>query len=215
MRPLPALGALLLVACSSDPAPRTNVSADTARAAPETLPMRHRPINGVLSLDAGRLRRLGVGAQFRYVGGERFILGGSADAEQHLFVVADSARVVQRLYWIQLEEYLPSESGAYDYSADSVVMVDGFALSANYRTYMTPPDPGSDRARVVDYLSARGYTVPSGATRVRLVWLPESPARREVMIVYLESSPSASTEPRASFLARAAAALELGDSSPR
>ena len=176
--------------------------------------MRRRPTNGVLSLDAGTLRHLGVGAPFTYVGGTRFILGGSADAEQHLFVVADSARVVQRLYWIQLEEYLPSQSGSYDYSADSVVTVDGFTLAANFRTYGGPPDPGSDRARAFDYLKARGYTVPQGATRVRLVWLPESPARREVMIVYLEGTPDASATPHAAFLGRAGDALALGRTPP-
>jgi hypothetical protein len=205
MRLLRLLAPVLLVACSSDPAPRAAASADT-------LTVRHRPTNGVLSLNAGRLRKLGVGAPFTYIGGLRFILGGSADAEQHLFVVADSARVVQRLYWIQLEEYLPSESGAYDYSADSMVTVDGFTLAANFRTYTAPADPGSDRARVFDYLKNRGYVVPEGATRVRLVWLPESPARREVMIIYLESNPAASAAPHAAFLARAAEALTLNDS---
>lgn len=214
-RLLRLLPSLSLIACSSDPAPRATVSADTMPVRHDTLPMRRQPTNGVLALDAGRLRQLGVGAPFTYVGGQRFILGGNADAEQHLFVVADSARVVQRLYWIQLEEYLPSQPGAYHYSADSVVTVDGFTVAANFRTYTSPPDPGSDRARAFDYLNARGYTVPQGSTRVRLVWLPESPARREVMIVYLEGAPSASADPHGTFLARAADALSLGTSAPR
>ena len=215
MRLLRLLAPSLLLACNSDPAPRATVSADTTPVHADTLPMRRRPANGVLALDAGKLRQLGVGAPFVYVGGTRFILGGSADAEQHLFVVADSARVVERLYWIQLEEYLPSETGAYDYGADSVVTVDGFTLAANFRTYTTPADPGSDRARAFDYLKARGYTVPQGATRVRLVWLPESPARREVMIVYLEGARGASAEPHGTFLSRAADALTLGTSGSR
>jgi hypothetical protein len=202
---------LVLTACSSDPAPRGGVAAGTTTTPTrhETLAVRHPPANSVLSLDAGALRRLAVRAPFAYVGGQRFILGGSADAEQHLFVVADSARVVQRLYWIQLEEYLPRETGAYDYSADSVVTIDGFALAANFRTYGGPPDPGSDRARAFEYLTARGYTVSQGATRVRLVWLPESPARREVMIIYLETVASAAADPHGAFLARAADALSL------
>lgn len=215
MRLLRLLAPLVLAACSSDPAPRASVSVDTTSVRHDTLPMRHQPANGVLALDAGKLRQLGVGPPFTYVGGQRFILGGSADAEQHLFVVADSARAVQRLYWIQLEEYLPNQTGAYDYSADSVVTVDGFTLAANFRTYTSPPAPGSDRARAFDYLEARGYTVRQGATRVRLVWLPESPARREVMIVYLEGAPSASADPHGAFLTRAADALSLSTSGSR
>ena len=137
----------------------------------------------MLTVNSGALRQLVVGAPFTYVGGLRFILGGTADAEQHLFVVADTARVVQQLYWIQIEEMLPGKGDAYNYSADSTVAFSGFSLPANFRTYATPAASGSDRDRAFDYVTARGYTIPSGGTRVRLVHLPETPARREVMVV--------------------------------
>jgi hypothetical protein len=50
MRALPVLASLLFTACSSDPAPRTTVSADTTQTRQDTLPMRRRPTNGVLLL---------------------------------------------------------------------------------------------------------------------------------------------------------------------
>jgi hypothetical protein len=168
-------------------------------------------VNGVITINFGSLRDLTVRAPFTYVGGQRFILGGSADAEQHLYVVADSAKVVKRLYWIQIEEVLPTSSHRYDYSSDSLVVFDGVGLRANFRTYRTGPSPGSDQARAAELMRARGYTFsPSGGTRARLVYLPETPSSREVMIVYFESDPSAETDPHASLLARAASGITLG-----
>jgi hypothetical protein len=177
--------------------------------APDAMPLRYTPKNGVLTVNSGALRELVVREPFTYVGGQRFILGGTADAEQHLFVVADPAKVVQQLYWIQIEELLPGKGDAYDYSSDSTVAFSGFSLPANFRTYTTPAGAGSDRARAFEYITARGYTIPSGGTRVRLVHLPETRSRREVMVVYFESSPRAATDPHALLLERAARGLAL------
>jgi hypothetical protein len=163
----------------------------TAALQQDTLPLRHQRDRNVLSVDYGRLRALEVGPAFTYVGGQRFILGGTADAEQHIFVTADSSRAIQRLYWIQIEERLPDRPGTYNYDADRVLNAQGIELRANVRAYTTPPAAGSDRARAFALLHARGYTVPDGATRARLIYLPEPNARREVMIIYIEA-PTAS-----------------------
>ncbi len=173
------------------------------------MPLRYAPTNGVITVNFGSLRDLTVRPPFAYAGGQRFILGGTADAEQHLFVVADSARVVKRMYWIQVEEMLPSVSDPYDYSADSSASFSGFRLPANFRTYTEPANPGSDRARAFDFVTARGYSIPMGGTRVRLVHLPEMPARREVMVIYFESDPSAATDAHPSVLNRAAEGITL------
>ncbi len=69
----------------------------------DSLPLRHRVVRNTIALNAGSLRSLEVATQFTYFDGQRFILGASADAEQHLFVAADSSRTVQRMYWIQIE----------------------------------------------------------------------------------------------------------------
>jgi hypothetical protein len=144
----------------------------------------------VLELRVGALRAIEVAPVFEYVGGQRFILNGVADAEQHLFVVADSLGSVQRLYWVQIEEFLPDRAGTYDYSADSTVFIQGFPVAANARTYTTHPEDGSDRARAIALVTRQGYRVLDGATRVRLVYLPDTSARREIMIIYLEPTPA-------------------------
>ena len=201
--------AVAVVAACNQAQPSRQRNDAAINVARDTMSLRHAPSNGVLTVNSGALRQLVVRAPFTYVGGLRFILGGTADAEQHLYVVADTAKVVQQLYWIQVEEMLPGKGDAYDYSADSIVAFSGFNLPANFRTYTTPAGAGSDRARAFDYITARGYTIPSGGTRVRLVHLPETPARREVMVVYFESSVRASTDPHSALLERAAQGLAL------
>lgn len=198
------LVAAAVAACN----PVSRSSETPSAAASDTMRLRFAPANGVITINFGSLRDLTVRAPFTYVGGQRFILGGTADAEQHLYVV-DSAKVVKRLYWIQIEEVLPSSSHRYDYSSDSLVSLSGFPLRAHFRTYRAPPTPNSDQARAFNLIRARGYTIPSGGTRVRLVHLPETPSTREVMLVYFESDPSAATDPHASLLARAADGITL------
>ena len=49
-----------------------------------------------------------------YVGADRFLLsdrelGDFDDCELHVFVNADDARNVRKLYWVQFEAYLPSQ----------------------------------------------------------------------------------------------------------
>ncbi|HEY7369167.1 MAG TPA: hypothetical protein VIA29_04715 [Thermoanaerobaculia bacterium] len=175
---------------------------------PDSLEVRHTPQNGTLPVEMGALSALSVREPFRYVGGQRFILRGVANAEQHFFVVADEAGRIARLYWIQIEEFLPQSTGAYDYSKDQVVS-EGVRLFVNVRTYDAPPASGSDRERASLFLKSRGYTMPDGATRVRLVYLPETPARREVMIVYLEAGESAKSALEGELTSRATESLTL------
>ena len=56
----------------------------------------------------------------RYIGGSRWLLFDTADCEVHVFVDADAAKNVVRLYWIQFEAYLPSKPDArYGYSGQT------------------------------------------------------------------------------------------------
>ena len=182
-------------------------------AAADTLAPRHRVSRGVLRLDIGRLRTLRIDPEFSYLGGQRFILKEVADAEQHFFVVADSARLIQRLYWIQLEQLLPDSEGRFAYDEDSTLVAGGLPLRTNVRTYSTPPDTSSDRARAYALLESRGYRMPEGATRVRLVYLPDTTARREVMMVYVEAGAAADSasaaDDQTTLINRALAGLTL------
>ena len=201
-RPLCALLAILALA----PSPHAEPPSGERMALQDSLPQRHRPEQGALALDVGRLRSLRIGPEFTHLGGQRFILGGRADAEQHLFVVADSSRIVRRMYWVQIEEMLPTQPGGYDYDSDSAITVAGLSLRANVRRYDAPPTPGSDRARAFAFVESRGYRVPEGATRVRLIYLPKPRARQEVMVIYIEA-PAGGVTDRKAAVKRALAGL--------
>jgi hypothetical protein len=126
----------------------------------------------------------------QYVGADRWVLYGVADAEVHVFVEADSSKRVTRLYWIQFEGYLPSVNSQYNgYTSptraqlgDLEFIVDGFVL-------VTPPPQlraGSDREKVLQLLAAKGYSLPPGMMARRMVHLPTPDRRKELMIIYAE-----------------------------
>jgi hypothetical protein len=156
----------------------------------DSLPLRHRVSGQVLSASVGPIRDLRFAQEFRYAGGQRFILKKVADAEQHFFVAADRDGTVRRLYWVQFESLLPGIGEGYDYSVDTAVTVDGVAFRRNARRWEAPPDPGSDRAAMYALLEKRGYRIPDGGMRIRLVHVPESNRREELMVVYAEAAGS-------------------------
>jgi hypothetical protein len=153
---------------------------------------RHRVAGQVVPAAVGPIRELRFAKEFRYAGGQRFILKKVADAEQHFFVVAGKDGTVRRLYWIQFESLLPGIGESYDYSADTAVLVDGVPFRLNARRWeATPPDPDSDRAAMFAFLEKRGYRIPDGALRIRLTHVPEGNRREELMVVYAEAPGSA------------------------
>ena len=67
-----------------------------AAAGAQTMPLRHMVEDHVVQVGEGGIATLVVDTAFRYVGGQRFVLLGVADAEQHAFVLADAAGNIQR-----------------------------------------------------------------------------------------------------------------------
>lgn len=153
----------------------------------DTLPRRLKVTAGTISPRIGGLCRVQLAPAFSYVGGQRFVLLGVADAEQHFFVAADSAKVIRQAVWLQAEETLPDQSGGYDYSSDSSRTLSTLPWAVNLRLNRGAPRPGSDGAAMLGYLTARGYHFPQMAPRLRLVYVPEPRGRREFMIIYLEA----------------------------
>jgi hypothetical protein len=163
-------------------------------AAPGDSSLRHRVAGQVVPAAVGPIRELRFAKEFRYAGGQRFILKNVADAEQHFFVAADKDGTVRRLYWIQFESLLPGIGESYDYSADTAVTVDGIPFRRNARRWEGPPDPDSDRAAMYAFLEKRGYRIPDGTTGIRLTHVPEGNPREELMIVYAEAPGSAEAD---------------------
>jgi len=130
-----------------------------------------------------------------YAGAERFNLYGVADAEIHVFVEADAAKKMQRLYWVQFESYLPDNDHRYNY-ADGNTRFDLWGGTPTWlvwgpRLTSAPYRAGGDRESVMRILSRAGFTVPPEVLNVRMVQMLDDPegtghGRRELMIIYSE-----------------------------
>ena len=134
--------------------------------------------------------RLEFDQPFKYVGGHSFILYDVANAEQHFFVDADKEGRVKRMYWIQFEGYLPSNTHSYDYKSPKKVNIGGldfFADSYARNIKASPGRPDSDGNRARAFLESKGYRLGSDEVlSQRLVYLVDEAKRNELMIIYLE-----------------------------
>ena len=127
---------------------------------------------------------------FKYAGGQSFILYNVARAEQHFYVDADQDRKVSRLYWVQFEGYLPSNTYAYDYDSPKKVTIGGLEFFADvYARKVDPKEgrPDSDGNRAREFLLSKGYKVAGDEVMMqRLVNMVTPDNRTELMIIYLE-----------------------------
>lgn len=134
--------------------------------------------------------KLEFGKGFKYVGGHDFILYEVARAEQHFFVDADKEGRIKRVYWVQFEGYLPSNTHSYRYKVNKTVSVGGLefiadAYARNIKGNQGRPD--SDGARARAFLESKGYRMASDEVlSQRLVHLVDEAKRNELMIIYME-----------------------------
>jgi hypothetical protein len=126
---------------------------------------------------------------FKYVGTQSFVLYEVANAEQHFFVEAGNDRKIKRLYWIQFEGYLPSNTHTYNYQSTKVIKIghlDFFADAIARNIKSGPSRPGSDGTRTQEFLKSKGFTIGDEVVMQRLVHLTDRTKRNELMIIYLE-----------------------------
>jgi hypothetical protein len=124
-----------------------------------------------------------------YVGADRWILYGIADCELHAFVQADARKKVQRLYWIQFENYLPTKPGLHHtYDSPRHTQISGLDFYVD--TWVEPTNENikadSDVEHIHNIMQSRGYTLPAGMMSVRLVHLLDQQKRKELMFLYSE-----------------------------
>jgi len=130
---------------------------------------------------------LEVASALVYAGTQRFELYGVANAEQHFFVELEGTRV-RRLLWIQYEGYFTTNTNTYDYREETI----SHSGRTWHRRVSTTHIPGtetrpeSDGARARAFFKAKGWTIGPEVMLERLVWLLDSPARNELMIIYME-----------------------------
>ena len=133
---------------------------------------------------------LEVDDDFKYVGGQSFILYDVATAEQHFFVDAYKDGRIKRLYWIQFEGYLPTNTHTYDYQSKTVAKIgplDFVADAFPRKISANQSRPNSDGARAQSFLESKGYAMEGKDILLqRLVHLVDKSKRNELMIIYVE-----------------------------
>ena len=134
---------------------------------------------------------LTFGDDYRYLGGQKFILYGVADTEQHFFVETSEDGILKSLYWIQYEAYLPGKSNTYDYD-DSPLRVTLGDVEFFTDTDVFEFDPTIERRRGTDgaaargFLAGHGYTYPRHNAYARLVYLTDESRQKELMIIFID-----------------------------
>lgn len=132
-----------------------------------------------------------------YVGATRFVLFEVADCEIHLFVDADDAKNIRRLYWVQFEAYLPEHPTlAYSHHpAYSPTTLSGlpFYQRARFGQTSESPSPGSDAERAFSLLKEKGYTLPAETVNVTYKHFLDSTMRKELLLIMLEDMSLAGT----------------------
>jgi len=134
--------------------------------------------------------RLRFDKAFKYVGTQSFVLYDVANAEQHFFVEADKTGLIKRMYWVQFEGYLASNTHTYKYPVTKSVNIAGldFIADAYARNIKANPGrPDSDGSRARAFLQSKGYRMASDEViSQRLVHLVDEAKRNELMIIYIE-----------------------------
>lgn len=125
----------------------------------------------------------------QYVGVDRWVLYDIADCELHAFVEADAQKNVQRMYWVQFEQYAPSRPElhhTYDSPRHAVIGGLDFYVDTWVRAHGEETRAGSDREHIEALIRSKGYKMPAGTADVRLVHMLDGAKRQELMIIYGE-----------------------------
>ena len=140
-----------------------------------------------------------------YVGADRWILYDIADCELYAFVESDSSKNVQKLYWVQFEQYIPSRPDlhhTYDSPRHTSLGGMDFYVDTWVRAQTEPSKAGSDREHIVALIQRKGLQLPEGMMYVRLVHLLDEQKRKELMIITARRYPTNSKRPTSSQMAR-------------
>lgn len=133
---------------------------------------------------------LRFGPTFRHIGGQKFILYGVADTEQHFFVETTPDDKLKSVYWVQYEAYLPDNYYSYDYEDSPLrVTLDDYEFYTDTAAVTFDPDKkrarGTDGALARQLLASKGYVFPNNFAYARLVYLTDESRRKELMIIFI------------------------------
>lgn len=150
-------------------------------------------INGKLHYPADPAVKLGFVPDYKYLGGQKFVLYGTADVEQHFFVKPDADDKTQSVVFIQFESVSPGVNWQYDYSSSPLREQFGaYDFFTNTRATTRHPifwygRPGSDGYLARKFVADKGYPAPKDHAYARLVHLPTKDRRKEMIVIFMDN----------------------------
>jgi len=131
--------AVIGLAALSNPAIAQSAASPSGQKSPDVASRQARSVKDqLLTSQEMPAVRIEFDKGFKYAGGHSFILYDVAHAEQHFFVDADKEGRVKRMYWVQFEGHLPSNTHAYRYKVNKTTNIGGLEfifLRAGYSTH--------------------------------------------------------------------------------
>lgn len=126
-----------------------------------------------------------------FLGSTRFDLFDVADAEIYLFAEVGSDRMIDRLYWIQFEAYLPSvpdaayRPGRRGEPRARLGEVDLF-YRARFGSRADEMPEGSEAERVREMVRDAGYVMPPETMSAQFHQTAHPDNRSEILVIYAE-----------------------------
>ena len=136
--------------------------------------------------------RMEFDERFEYIGGQQFILYGTADVEQHFFVEEHLDGTLKSFFWVQFEGFLPDNDYTYDYSGSPLRLQIGEfdfytdTAAGTSNRFMRLGWPGTDGYLARKFAADNGYTMPDDYAYARLVHIPDDASRKELLIIFME-----------------------------
>ncbi|HWT00413.1 MAG TPA: hypothetical protein VN256_09210 [Pyrinomonadaceae bacterium] len=135
--------------------------------------------------------RLKFDEKFEYAGTQSFVLYDSAQVEQHFFVDSEGGRI-RRMYMVQFEGYLPTNTHTYNYNIKDTVKLGGLEFMYDTNVANVPvfrkQYPDSDAGRAAAFLEGKGYVL-EGMDIIfqRYVRMVDETRRSELLVIYYEN----------------------------
>lgn len=136
--------------------------------------------------------RMTFDERFKHIGGQKFILYGTAHVEQHFFVEEHPDGTLKSFFWIQFEGFLPDNDYTYDYTDSPMRLQIG---AFDFYTDTAPGEssrffrlgrPGTDGYLARKFAADKGYAMPDDYAYARLVHIPDDMNRKELLIIFME-----------------------------
>ena len=130
--------------------------------------------------------------RFEYIGGQKFVLYGTADVEQHFFVEEHADGTLKSFFWIQFEGFLPDNDYSYDYTGSPLrLQIGDFdfytdTAAGTSNRLMRLGWPGTDGYLARKFAADKGYAMPDDYAYARLVHIPDTASRKELLIIFME-----------------------------